>query len=192
MKSGSHPATRAREEAITNVPRLLQQSSCKQMKQQECIISAPVREADRLTAYLHLSLHIPNSNPPVSLPYLQQKPLLPSASIHRNQRDLHSKSLPLLIRIALTELTKPMGFLWEPAGYFSQLKRQANCRSSPLPLFPQIQSPSLITSSVANHLLWCPLLLYSLMQWITQIFFKHPLLHILCSKRHSLRKCRLL
>lgn len=59
---------------------------------------------------------------------------------------------PVFPLIALSHSPSQGGTPWEITGYSSQGSRWTNCRSQPLPLLLQNKCPSLVSSSIADHL----------------------------------------
>lgn len=81
----------------------------------------------------------------------------------------------LLTSCTLTKMLQP---------HYGQRSREAHCRSSPLPPLLQIQSLSLIPSSVADNLLWPLLPLCPHLQQIYGIFYSSllSLYSLLCPR----------
>lgn len=93
----------------------------------------------------------------------------------------------------------PEGIPWELTSYSGYGSRYANYKSSPLPLFLQVQSSTLIPSSVTEHLCVAGILIPKLsdphIQWIMQTFSSiiFPPTYSFCpassNNRHSLLLC---
>jgi hypothetical protein len=116
-------------------------------------------ETSRLTADHH---HFcPSKSSPLVIPRISAAASLQFASIdHVDPTVLTSLSLLTVLSQAKTLAGTP----WEPRAT-KQGSRRANCRSSPLPLLLQINSPCLIPSSATEHKPPFPSCTH--LQWIT-------------------------
>lgn len=115
----------------------------------------PVRERGRLTIHLHTSSSAPPKPMPQSHNQVCRRPPAVASLLSLFTSAKHHKYLPLQISfspfIVIYPSTTTTRYSWEICRPLQPRSKQVNCKYPPLPQLLQIQPPSLIPSTLADH-----------------------------------------